>query len=69
MAVRQTANNLKAGFCCAFTRGLAAIKQRRNETLFAANRKRATWTHHCEAKSPKAPADSAFKSKTVKSSV
>ena len=30
MAVRQTANNLEAGFCCAFTRDLAAIKQRRN---------------------------------------
>jgi hypothetical protein len=28
MAVRQTANNLEAGFCCAFARDLAAIEQR-----------------------------------------
>jgi hypothetical protein len=36
MAVRQTANNLEAGFCCAFTRDLAAIKQRRNQAIDAA---------------------------------
>jgi hypothetical protein len=42
---------------------MVSMNMAAQESLFAANRKRATWTHHCEAKSPKAPSRLSFQVK------